>query len=112
MKNTLVYGPKHIVTALRILRKQPNEVRDIAHGAYHTYTENLIPTLFANEAKEDRFFAIGLIMKFRVGNELSSIEMRIHKTPELNFDASSPKNLIFWEKTQCYESIFIFISMR
>ena len=61
MKNILIYGPKHIVTALRILRKQPNEVRDIAkeyiaHVGYHTYTKNLIPTLLASEAKEDRFF--------------------------------------------------------
>ena len=57
--------------------------------------------------KKIDFFAIGSIMKFRVVNEFGSIEMRSHKTPELNFDASSPKNLIFWEKTQCYELIFM-----
>ena len=37
-------------------------------------------------------------MKIRGGNEFGSIKVRSHKTPELDFDVSSPKDLIFWEK--------------
>ena len=53
VKNSLVYGPIHVLTSLRLFRTQPKEVQDaikdtIIRGAYHAHSENLILSLLSS----------------------------------------------------------------
>ena len=51
-------------------------------------------------------FAIENILKIRGSNEFGSLSCREHTTPVINVKATSPLNLIFWDKTTCYELVF------
>ena len=111
VKHKLVDGPNHTVTSLRILRSQDEKTQEIvkkcvASGAYHAHPENVILSLLASENKEDRIFAIDQIWKLRGSNEFGSMDIRIRKTPNINFNATSLTNLIFWDKIKCYEPVF------
>ena len=111
VKHSLVDGPYHVVTALRISRNLPEEVREIVspyikNGAYHAHPENVILTLLASEVQENRVFAIETILKLRGSNEFGCMNVRDHKTPAINTEATSPLNLIFWDKILCYEPVF------
>ena len=63
VKNSLVDGPKPILTALSIFRRQPEEVQviikdTIIRGAYHAHSKNIILSLLASNVEEERVFAI------------------------------------------------------
>ena len=111
VKNSLVHGPHHIVTALRLLRSQPEEVRHIVtryvcSGAHHAHSESVILTLLASESENDRALGVELVLKIRGDDEYGDVSVRKHKTPSLNLEATSPANLICWEDEECYEPIF------
>ena len=111
VKHSLVDGPYHVVTALRITRTLPKKVKDIvspyiATGAYHAHPENVLLTLLGSEIQKDRKFAIETILKIRGSSEFGCMSTRSHRTPEINVKATSPSNLIFWDKIDCYEPVF------
>ena len=63
-------APRHILTALRIFRTQPEEVQaiikdTIIRGAYHAHSENIILSLLASNIEEERVFAIDKILEIR-----------------------------------------------
>ena len=104
-------GPNHVVSPLRITRNLANKVKDIvspyiALGAYHAQPENVLLTLLGRENQEKRIFAIENILEMRGSNEFVSLSCREHTTPVINVKATSPLNLIFWDKTICYEPVF------
>ena len=101
----------HVVTAFRISRNLPEEVREIIfpyikNGAYHVHPENVLLTLLASEVQENRVFAVETILKLRGSNKFGCMNVRDHKNPAINTEATSPLNLIFWDKIPCYEPIF------
>ena len=110
VKNSLVDAPRHILTALRIFRTQPEEVQAIIKdtlikGAYHAHSENIILSLLASNIEEERDFAIDKILEIRGPFNKGNPSIRNRVTPELNFNATTLTNLILWEK-QAYEPIF------
>ena len=93
VKNSLVHGPHHILTALRLLRSQPEEVRNIVmpyvcSGAYHAHSESIILTLLASESEDDRALGVNLIMDIRGDEEYGDISVRKHRTLSLNLQAN------------------------
>lgn len=111
VKNSLVYGPIHVLTSLRIFRTQPKEVQDaikktIERGAYHAHPENLILSLLSSTVEEDRVFAINKILEIRADSTEGSVSVRKRKTPTLNFEANSLRELIPWDVNIPYEPIF------
>ena len=111
VRNSMVEGPNHILTALRIFKKQPNEVQNvikdtISRGAYHAHSENVLLALLCSSVQEERVFAIEKILSIRGPFELGNTSPRDRITPHLNFEATSLSDLILWDKTTSYEPIF------
>ena len=111
VKNSLVYGPIHVLTSLRIFRTQPKEVQDaikdtIIRGAYHAHSENLILSLLSSNVEEDRVFAIKKILEIRGDFTRGNDSARDRITPTLNFEANSLRELISWDVNIPYEPIF------
>ena len=111
VKNSLVDGPKHIVTALSIYRKQPKEVQNVikdtlSRGAYHAHPENIILALLCSNLEDERAFAIKKILEIRGPFNLGNPSFRERITPQLNFEATTLKDLILWDETTPYEPIF------
>ena len=109
VKNSILEGPNHILTALRLLRNQPEEVQEIVkdtiiRGSYHAHSENVLLTLLASKIQSERQFAIGKILKIRGSNDYGDINVRQHVNPKINFEATELTDLISWDK--CYEPVF------
>ena len=86
-------APYHILTGLRILKKQPKQVKDavtfyVRTGAWYAHPECLLFSLLASNTMSNREFAIKQIMKLR-GNRL-----RPRITPKLNISATSLNKLL------------------
>ena len=112
VKNTLVDGPKHILTTLRIFRQQPKEVQNvikdnIIRGAFHAHSENLILSLLSSNVEQERVFAIEKILQIRGPFPIGNHFPRDRITPSLNFEATSLTNLILWENIP-HEPIFTY----
>ena len=102
VRNKTKDGPNHILTQLRILRCQPNEVRDIVTyyvqtGAWNSHSESFLTALIFSPLKEDRIFAIDQIRKMRGDKALGKMGVRKHLTPKLNLSARNLISLISWE---------------
>ena len=109
--NSLIHGPKHILNAIKLFKRQSKEIQDIirkplSRGAYHAHPENLLLALQTSSDGEDRVFAVDRILQLRRGNEFGDKSVRYHKTPEINFNCEGLRDLIYWDKTACYEPIF------
>ena len=62
--------------------------------------------MLSSEDKEDRKFAVDNIMKIRGKSELGDMSVRPRKTPKLNLNATSLKDLIPWKTAECDEPVF------
>ena len=111
VKHNLVDAPLHIITMLRILRKQPKQVRDVVtfyvrSGAWYALPEKVLLSLLASSESKDRKFAIDLILKARGKSELGDMSVRPRKTPKLNLSATTLTKLITWREVQVHEPVF------
>ena len=94
VRNSMVEGPNHILTTLRLFRKQPKEVQNIikdtiSRGAYHAHSENVLLALLCSNLEEERVFAIEKILHNRGPFELGNTSPRDRITPDLKFEATS-----------------------
>ena len=111
VKNSIISGPRHIITLLRLLRSQPAEVLQavspyIKTGAWFAHSEALLLTLLASDSKEERKFAVMKVLNLRGDNELGDMEPRSRITPEINLEAERCKDLINWDKEAIHEPVF------
>ena len=111
VKNTLEYGPLHILSELRILKTLPKKVCQIVTpyvktGAWFSHSECCLLTLLTSEDLEDRSFAVNTILNIRGASEYGDISVRPRKTPKLNLDATSLQSLIPWAAEDIHEPIF------
>ena len=111
VKHNLVDAPHHIITMLRILRKQPKQVRDVVtfyvrSGAWYAHPENVLLSLLASSESKDRKFAVDQILKARGKSEFGDISVRPRKTPKLNLSATTLTKLITWKADQVHEPVF------
>ena len=63
-------------------------------------------SLLSSTVEEDRVFAINKILEIRADSTEESVSVRKRKTPTLNFEANSLRELIPWDVNIPYEPIF------
>ena len=110
-KNRLEDGPNHILTEIRILATPPDQVQvivtpHIKTGAWFSHSECCLPLLLSNKDREDRKFAVDIILKIRGSNELGDMSVWPRKTPKLNLTAKCLRELIAWNIPDCHEPVF------
>ena len=110
VKHTIVDGPRHIVTSLRVLRSQPQEVINIVSpyiqsGAWFSHPENILLSLLASSDKKERIFAVEKVIAARGDSEFGDKSVRPWRKPKLNFAAKTLCELIDWEAEQIHEPV-------
>ena len=111
VKHSLVEAPYHILTQIRILKKQPKQVREIVDfyvrkGAWYAHHENVLISLLASSDPQDRKFAVEQILKLRGKSEYGDMSVRPRLTPKLNMSATTLTKLISWKPGQVHEPVF------
>ena len=111
VKHFIVDAPTHIVTELRLLRKQPKKVRDILtvyvkSGAWYAHSECILLSLLSSSDKEERKFAVEKILKLRGSSQLGDMSVRPRRHPKLNMSATSLTKLISWTQGEVYEPVY------
>ena len=104
------HGPRHVLTLLQLVRRQPEVVQDIVlpyvqSGAWFAHSEAIILSLVCSQDRQEREFGVKKILEIRGERELGDIRVRHRRTPALKFDATSLTSLIEWEK-DTHEPIF------
>ena len=115
-KPSMSDGPRHwfkLVTRLRkvdfedatiikgkgktkVVEKLVDVVKDnVLANSYWFHSENLLISLLASEAYEDRDFAVSKILQIRDGEDFGDDSLRVRVNPEvINFDAEDLKEVI------------------
>ena len=111
VKHLIVDAPSHILTSLRILKKQPKAVRDVVTfyirtGAWYAHSECVLLSLLASSSIQDRSFAVKKILELRGVKEFGDTSVRPRKTPKLNLSATSLPELIDWKSGEVDEPVF------
>ena len=111
VKHTLIYGPEHILTQLRLMRELPDHVKEIITpfirtGAWHSHSECVLLSLLGSQSEDDRIFAVEKILSLRGEKEFGDTSVRPRRLPRLNTDATTLKNLISWESHNTFEPIY------
>ena len=66
----------------------------VIRGAYHAHSENILTSLFCSDDRDNRSFAVDVILQIRKGKNVGDVRVRIHKTPKINREATSLRGLI------------------
>ena len=78
----------------------------IRSGAWFAHSEPLLLTLLASNDKDERSFAVETISKLREGRDRGQKDPRPRRTPNLNIEATKPRDLIDWNIETILEPIF------
>ena len=111
VKHSIVDGPHHILTLLRLVRQQSEEVKDIVIpyvrlGAWFAHPEAILISLLSSAVSEEREFAVGQILSIRGDSDLGDMSVRARVTPFLNIDATTLIGMIDWNKEKIHEPVF------
>ena len=93
VKHSIVNGPHHIITLLRLLSQQSKEVREIVtpyiqSGAWFAHPEAILVSLLASPKSADREFAVSQILKVRGDSDMGDMRRRDRVTPFLRMEAT------------------------
>ena len=113
VKHSIVDGPHHIITLLRLVRQQRKEFRElvtpyIQSGAWFAHPEAVLVSLLASPVAANRKFAVDQILKVRGDSDLGDMRKRNRVTPFLKMDATLLTGLIDWEADTVHEPVFSF----
>ena len=111
VKHSIVDGPYHILTLLRLVRQQSEEVREIVipyvrSGAWFAHPEAILVSLLSSPVPEERKFAVDQILTIRGDSDLGDISVRERVTPLLNIEATTLIEMIDWDREKIYEPVF------
>ena len=111
VKHSIVDGPHHIITLLRLVRQQSEEVREIVtpyiqSGAWFAHPEAMLVSLLASPTQTDREFAVEQILKVRGDSDMGDMRRRDRVTPYLRMEATTLSGMIDWEKDTVHEPVF------
>jgi len=105
VKYNWIDGPRHVLFQLELLRSQDKEVLRIVmpvvrRSAWYANSEAVIQTLICSDREEERKAGIEKILEIR-GNgnaevQMGNMSLRQRITPEVNPDAKSLIDLIYW----------------
>ena len=105
VKHNWLEGPRHILTELSLFRLQSSEVQNIVlptlkRSAWNSHSESVLQTMLCSEDKEERVFAVSMILKIRGKNKLGDLRPRARKHPELHVDSTKLQGMIDWKKAK------------
>lgn len=110
VKHSFIHGPRHVLKQLELVRIQNKKVRAIvsphvARSAWYSHSEAVLQTLIASDLKEEREFAVEIIIKLREGSDTGdlSIRSRVHGEA-FNPEAKKLTELCSWE-TNVFEPV-------
>ena len=110
VKHHIKDAPNHLISTLKLLRQQSEEVRkiitDVIRGAYSAHSENLLASFICSDVQEQRKFAVDEILRIRNGREKGDSSVRLRKNPSIVLTAETPMDLIDWKKENVMEPIF------
>ena len=110
VKHSIVDAPRHILTNLSLLRRQDQKVREIVtpyicSGAWFAHSEAVLLTLVSSSDREERQFRVKEILRKRGDDEFGDLNVRPHRTPKINLEATTLASLISWEN-DIHEPVF------
>ena len=110
VKSTIVDGPYHILTILRLLRTQNHQVKNvitpyIQSEAWFSHSENVLLSLLASASTDDRKFAVDKILQLRGDNDMGDSSARPRRIPKLIFSAETLQDLIEWKTGEVFEPV-------
>ena len=99
VKHSIIEGPYHILTLLRLVRLQDKDVREIVTpyiktGAWFAHPEAVLLSCLGSPKREDRMFGVSQILKIRGESDLGDMKPRARRTPVLNMEATTLTDLI------------------
>ena len=111
VKHSIVDGPHHILTLLRLVREQSEEVQEIVipyvrSGAWFAHPEAILVSLLSSSVSAEREFAVDQILSVRGDSDLGDISVRERLTPLLNIEATTLIGMIDWDKEKIHEPVF------
>jgi hypothetical protein len=117
VKDRLEDASYHILSQLRIIRNQPEIVREIVTpyiqlGAWYANHESILISLLSSNNAEDRNFAVDRILNQRGNDIFGDMQNRPRKTPKLNFAATTLQELVKWENGVLQEPGFTCLLTR
>ena len=94
-------GPRHTLAQLSLVDLQSHKVQHIVMSyvkstAWFSHSEAVLQTLLCSVEKEEREFAVQMILKIRGKSVLGSKKPRPRRLPTLNVKAKDLKGLICW----------------
>ena len=75
-------------------------------GAWYVNHESILISLLSSDNVEDCNFAVDHILKLRGNDILGNMQIRVRKTPKLNFAATTLQELVKWENGEIQKPVF------
>ena len=105
MKHSWLQGPRHVLKELSLFRLQSTEVQEILlptlkRSAWNSHSESILQTMLCSEDREERIFAVSMILKIRGNNSLGDLQPRPRKHPNLNISAMTLQEMIDWKNAK------------
>ena len=117
--HTWTEGPRHILFQLQCLKSQSKEVVDlvrptIKRSAWYAHSEAILQTLLCSNDQLERKKGVKIIQTIREKKKndakLEPFNIRIRKTPDINFNATSIEGLISWSEEVSEPPLTCFLS--
>ena len=101
-KHSWIDGPRHILEELSLFHLQSPDIQAILlptllRSVWHSHSESVLQTMLCSEEREERGFAISMILKIRGKKKKGNMEPRPRKLPKLNVTATKLKDMIDWK---------------
>ena len=98
-----LYGPRHVLTHLQLLKLQSSKVQEILMpylrtSSWYAHSEAILQTMLCSEDQSERNFAVDKILKIRGKEMMARTNPRYRKLPQLNTEAESLLDLIDWKR--------------
>ena len=110
IKHHWIQGPNHVLFQLQTTRSLSLETQEmlrdhIQRSAWYSHSESILQSMLCSEQEEERRWGVNRIISLREGGEdrTGNNQQRSRRTSELNFQATSLRELIDWDKENVHE---------
>ena len=105
VKHSWLDGPRHVLNELSLFRLQAPSVQElleatVRRSAWYSHSESVLQTMICSDDKDERGFAVDMILKIRGRKTEGDLRPRYRKHPELKLDATNLKDMISWKRAK------------
>ena len=72
----------------------------LKRSAWNSHSESILQTMLCSEDREERIFAVSMILKIRGKDILCDLQPRAGKHPKLNISAMTLQGMIDWKNAK------------